>query len=231
MLVVENRRKYGMRADDAVLVEQRQLAARFEHALDHEHHVRAARVVLVEHERDRPLQRPGQQAFAELGDLLAVLEHDRVLADEIDAADVAVEVDADQRPVEARGHLLDVGRLARAVIALHHHAPVVSKARQDRERGLGIEAVAVVAVGHVFAVLRKRRHHHFAVHAKVARRNLDVRPQGNEVVGSRHVMTPGESTPTSSACSSAGLRGTCRRPAPIACGRGRATSGRRGRSS
>jgi hypothetical protein len=41
------------------------------------------------------LQRPGQDAFAELGDLLAVAQHDRVLADQVDAADVAVEVDAD----------------------------------------------------------------------------------------------------------------------------------------
>ena len=231
MLLVANSRKNGMRADDAVLVEQRQLAARLEHALDHEHHVRATRVVLVEHERDRALQRPGQQAFAELGDLSSILDHDGVAAHEVDPAHVAVEVDADQWPVEARGHLLDVGRLTRAVVSLHHHAPVVAKPRENRERGVGIEAVAVVTVGYVFAVLRKRRHHHVAVHAKVARRDFDVRPQGNEVVGGRHVRIPGESTPTSSACSSAGLRGTCRRPARIACGRGRATSGRRDRSS
>ena len=37
----------------------------------------------------------GQDALAELGDLLALLQHDRVLADQVDAADVAVEVDAD----------------------------------------------------------------------------------------------------------------------------------------
>jgi hypothetical protein len=47
------------------------------------------------HERDVVLVGPGQDAVAELGDLLAVLQHDRVLADEVDAADVAVEVDAD----------------------------------------------------------------------------------------------------------------------------------------
>ena len=77
------------------------------------------------HERGVGLQRVGQDALAELGDLLAVLQHDRVLADEIDAADVAVEVDADARPVEARRHLLDVRRLAGAVVALDHHAAVV----------------------------------------------------------------------------------------------------------
>jgi hypothetical protein len=52
VLVVENSRNAGVRADHAVLVEQRQLALRFQHALDHEHHVRAAGVVFVEHQRD-----------------------------------------------------------------------------------------------------------------------------------------------------------------------------------
>ena len=66
----------------------------FQHALDHEHHVRTAGVIFVEAERDVVLQGPGQDAVAEFGDLLAVLQHDRVLADEIDARDVAVEVDA-----------------------------------------------------------------------------------------------------------------------------------------
>ena len=47
------------------------------------------------HSADRVLQRPGQEALAELGHLLVVAQHDRVLADEIDAADVAVEIDAD----------------------------------------------------------------------------------------------------------------------------------------
>ena len=84
-----------MRPDDAVLVEQRQPARDLEHALDDEHHVGPAGVVFVEDERDVVLHRPGQHAVAELGDLLAVLEHDRVLADEIDAADMAVEIDAD----------------------------------------------------------------------------------------------------------------------------------------
>src|SRR3546814_3739046 len=35
--------------DDAVLVEQRQLAFHLQHALDDEHHVRAAGVIFVEH--------------------------------------------------------------------------------------------------------------------------------------------------------------------------------------
>ena len=44
-------------------------------------------------------------------------------------ADVAVEVQPHAGPVEPRRHLLDVRRLARAVQALHHHAPVARKAR------------------------------------------------------------------------------------------------------
>ena len=81
-----------MRMQDLRLVEEREPAFRFQHALNDEHHVGAARVVLVEHERARVLVRPRQDPLAELRDLLAVAEHDGVLADEVDAADVAVEV-------------------------------------------------------------------------------------------------------------------------------------------
>ena len=56
-----------------VLVEQGQLAGAFEHALDDEHHVGAAGVIFVEHQRHVVLIGPGQDAFAEFGDLLAVL--------------------------------------------------------------------------------------------------------------------------------------------------------------
>ena len=83
-----------VRLDHAALVEQREPAGGFQHALDHEHHVRAAGVVFVEAERDVVLVGPGQDAVAEFGDLLAVLDDDGVLADQVDAADVAVEVDA-----------------------------------------------------------------------------------------------------------------------------------------
>ena len=88
----------------------------------------------------RVLQRPGQQAFAELGDLLAVAQHDGVLADQVDAADVAVQVDPDAGPVQARGDLLDMGRLAGAVVALDHDAAVVGKAGQDGQGGVVVEA-------------------------------------------------------------------------------------------
>ena len=136
-----------VRADDAVLVEEGEAAGGFEHALDDEHHVRPAGIVLVENQRHIVLIAPGKNSLAELGDLLAVLQHDRILADEIDAADVAVEIDADARPVQAGGDLLDMGRLAGAMIAGDHDAPVVGKAGEDRERGLAIEDVVLVEVG------------------------------------------------------------------------------------
>jgi hypothetical protein len=104
------------------------------------------------------LQGPGQDALAELGDLLAVLQDDGVLADQVDAADVAVEVDADARPIQPRRHLLDMRRLAGAVIALDHHAAVEGEARADGERRLLVELVGAVDVRHVLGLHRERRH-------------------------------------------------------------------------
>ncbi len=174
----------GMRADDAVLVEQRQLAVDLEHALDDEHHVRAAGVVFVEHQRGRMLQRPGQQAFAEFRHLHAVAQHDRVLADQVDAADMAVQIDADAGPVEPRGDLLDMRRLAGAVIALDQHAPVEGEARQDRQRGVAVEAVGLVDIGHVVARPREGRDLHVGIDAEgLPDRDGDVGPV--EIVGGR----------------------------------------------
>ena len=152
--------KGGMRPDHAALVEEREAAGRFEHALDHEHHVRAPGVVLVEAERDVVLVGPGQDAVAEFGHLQAVAEHDRVLADQVDAADVAVQVDAHARPIEPRRHLLDVGRLAGAVVARNDDAAVVGKARQDRERGAAVEPVVRIEIGDVLVGFRIGRHFH-----------------------------------------------------------------------
>ena len=166
MLAVENSRNARMRADHPVLVEQGQLALDLEHALDHEHHVRAAGIVFVEAQRHRMLQRPGQQALAELGHLLVVAQHDRVLADEIDAADMAVEIDADAGPVEPRRDLLDMGRFAGAVIALDHDAAVEGEAGEDRQRGVAIEAIGVVEIGDVLARLAERRNLQIAVDAE-----------------------------------------------------------------
>ena len=164
--------------------EQGQLAVDLEHALDHEHHVGAAGVVFVEHQGRRVLQRPRQDAFAEFGDLLAVAQHDRILADQVDTRDVAVEVDAQAGPVEAGRDLLDVGRLAGAVIALDHDAPVVGEAGEDRHRRVAIEQVGVVDLGHVLGRGTESRDFHVAVDAeKLARRNLDIRHARNILAG------------------------------------------------
>ncbi len=121
-----------VRRDHAVLVQQGQLAGAFQNALDHEHHVRTAGIVFVEGDRHRALKGPGQDAFTEFGDLLAFLQDDGVLADHVDPADMAVQVDPDQRPVEAGGHLLDMGGFPCAVIALHHDTAVVLEPGEDR---------------------------------------------------------------------------------------------------
>ena len=146
-----------MRLDDPALVEERQAAGLLQHALDHEHHVGSAGVVFVEDEGDVVLERPGQDAVLEGGDLLALLQHDRVLADEVDARDVAVEIDAHAGPVEARGDLLDMGRLAGAVIARDHDAAVAREAGQDRERRLAVEQVVGVEVRHMLFGLAEGR--------------------------------------------------------------------------
>ena len=156
----------GVRPDDAVLVEQCQLAFDFEHALDDEHDIGPAGVIFVENQRGRGLQRPGQQAFTEFGDLLALAQHDRVLADQIDAADVAVEVDAHARPVEAGGDLLDMRGFSRTVIALHQDTTVVGEAGENRQRGVGIEYITGIDIGHAFIAVRKSRHMHVDIDAE-----------------------------------------------------------------
>jgi len=92
------------------------------------------------------LQCPGQQAFAELGHLQTIAQDNGIAADQIDAADVGVEVDPHAGPVEPRGNLFDVRALARAVIALHHHAAVEGKAGQDCQGGVRIEHIGIVRI-------------------------------------------------------------------------------------
>ena len=48
-----------IRPNDAILIEQGQLAFGFQHALDDEHHVRATRIIFVKHKGHRVLERPG----------------------------------------------------------------------------------------------------------------------------------------------------------------------------
>ena len=187
MLAVANRRNAGMRLDHLVLVEQRQAAGRFQHALDHEHHVRAAGVVFVEAERDIVLQRPRQDAVAEFGHLHAFPDHDRILADEIDAADVAVEIDPHARPVEARRHLLDMRRLAGAVIAGDDDPAVLGKAGKDGKRRRPVEPVVGIDVGDVLVGFRIGGNFHVAVEAEeLADRHLHVRQAGLRFCCERH---------------------------------------------
>src|SRR5215831_11518457 len=117
-----------MRLDHFALVEQRKPSRCFQNALNDEHNVRAAGIVFVETERDIVLQRPRQNAFAKFGDLLTVFDDDGVFADQIDPADVAVEVDADARPVEPRSDLLDVRGLAGTMVAGDDDATVFGEA-------------------------------------------------------------------------------------------------------
>ena len=164
-----------MRPDHARLVEQRQLALHLQHPLDHEHHIGPARVIFVEHQRAWVLQCPRQDPLAKLGDLLAILQHDGILADQVDAADVAVQVDPDARPVQPRRHLLDVRGLPRPVVSLHQHPPVELEAGADRQRRLAVELIGRVQLRHMFGALRIGRHHHVDVHAEgVARIHLCI---------------------------------------------------------
>ena len=158
--------EHRVRADDPALVEQGELALHFEHALDDEHHIRAARVIFVEHQGAGMLQRPGEDALAEFGDLLAILQHDGVLADQVDTADVAVQVHPDAGPVQARRHLLDMGGFAGAVIALDHHAAIMGEAGADRQRRLTVELIGGVELRHVFGAEREGGHHHVHVDAE-----------------------------------------------------------------
>ena len=130
------------------------------------------------------LQRPGQDAVAELGDLHAVLDDDGVLADEIDAADMAVEIDAHAGPVEPRRHLLDMGRFAGAVIALDHHPAVVREAGEDGERRLAVEQIVRIEIRHMLVGSRIGRHFEIAVDAEdLAHGNLHVRQAGGLLRG------------------------------------------------
>src|SRR5215831_1293991 len=104
-----------VRLDHLALVQQRQPPGCFQHALNNKHHIRPSGIIFVETERDIVLQSPGQNAFAEFSDLLTFLDDDGVFADQVDTADVTVEIDAHAGPVQACRDLLDVRGLAGAM--------------------------------------------------------------------------------------------------------------------
>src|SRR5215470_8316538 len=123
-----------MRLYHLALVEQREPSRRFQNPLDDEHDVRTSGIIFVEAKRDIVLQRPRQDALAEFGDLLTVLDDDGVFPDQIDPADVAVEIDANARPVEPRRDLLDVRRLPGTMVTGDDDATVLGKARKYGKR-------------------------------------------------------------------------------------------------
>jgi hypothetical protein len=88
-----------------------------EHALDDEHHVGRPASYSSNTSATLFWIAQGRMPSRNSVTCLPSFEHDGVLADQVDAADVAVEVDAHARPVEPRGDLLDVRRLAGAVVA------------------------------------------------------------------------------------------------------------------
>ena len=155
-----------MRGDHLVLVKQGQLAVHFQNPLNDEHHIGAPRVVFVEDNCYGIAQRPGQDALMKLGHLHAIAQLDRVLADQVDPADVAVEVDANGGPVEARSDLFDMGRFAGPVIALDHHATIVREAREDRQCGVRVELIGAVQFRHPFAAIGEPFDNHVRVQSE-----------------------------------------------------------------
>jgi hypothetical protein len=133
------------------------------------------------------LQRPGQDALAELGDLLAVAQHDGVLADKVDPADMAVQINPHTGPVQPRRDLFDMGRFAGAVITLDHDAAVVGEAGQDGERGIVVEHIGLVQFRHMVGAMRERRDLHIGIDAEgLAHRYRNIRCL--QIVGALHLV-------------------------------------------
>ena len=61
---------------------------------------------------------------------------------------MAVKVHAHAGPVQPRRHLLDMGGLAGAVIALDHHPAVIGKARRIAKVVSGSNLIGAVDIGH-----------------------------------------------------------------------------------
>src|SRR5690606_6719392 len=136
-----------------------------------------------EHQRDVVLQCPGKNAFAKLRNLLAVLEHDRVLADEIDARDMAVEVHTHARPVEAGRNLLDMRRLACPVVALDHYPAVMLEGGENRERQRTVEKIVGIAIRDMRVSVRLGWHFHVGIDVeRLAYRDGLVRKAGDAAV-------------------------------------------------
>ena len=82
-----------------IAIKKGQLAIDFENALNHKHHIGTASVIFIKYQRNRILQRPWQNPFAEFGNLFAITKHDGIFADQVNAADMAIQIDPDTGPV------------------------------------------------------------------------------------------------------------------------------------
>ena len=100
--------KRTVRTDHLVLIKQGQSTLDFEYPLNNKHHIRAARIVFIKHQSAGTLQRPRQNTFLKLGDLFAVLQHNRIFANQVNSRDVAVQINPNTGPVKARCNLLNM---------------------------------------------------------------------------------------------------------------------------
>ena len=161
----------SVRRDHAVLVQQRQFALVLEDALDHEHHVRPAGVVLVENSATGRWIAHGR--MPSWNSVTCWPSRSTIASfDQVHPADLTVQIDAHTRPIQPRGNLFDVARLAGAVQALQHHTAIAGETREDRQRRVAVEAVCRVDVGYVLARLAECRHFEIAVDAEVWRTEI-----------------------------------------------------------
>lgn len=117
------------------------MAILFKHALNDKHHIGTARIVFIEYDGHWTLKRPGQQSRLETGNLLAIFQCDYVFSDQVEAADVAVQIDPQTRPIEACRHLFNMRRFSCSVQPLNQYAAVVFETSQQRKRNGRIEVV------------------------------------------------------------------------------------------
>ena len=174
MFAVAKSRNSGCGVDHPVLVEQCQLPVLLQDALDDEHDVGPACVVFVEDQGDRSLDRPRQDAFGELGDLLTIPQRHGVAADQVHPAELPVEVHSYTRPVESRGDLFDVGGLSCAVQPLDQDATVAREAGEQRQRDRLLEAVGGIDVGDVLVPLGEGGHLQVRVDTEQVARGYEV---------------------------------------------------------
>src|SRR5262249_11947352 len=109
-----------------------------------------------------------------------------ILADQIDPADVAVEIDAHAGPVQPRSDLLDMSRLAGTVIAGDNNPAVAGKAGQDGKRGRPIEPIVRIEFGNVLFRFGIGRNLQISIDSEyLSDRNLHVRQAGFSCLISR----------------------------------------------